>query len=105
MVPKIISKASQNVNPKSLKIPSWRPLGASWDALGASWAPLGLKIRKNLKKICFVELNLGAKIDEKSKKIDVKKALVLRHVFFKDFLRICIDFGSSKPSFWHQNWL
>ena len=105
MVPKILSKASQNVNPKSFKIPSWRPLGASWGALGASWAPLGLKIRKNLNAICFFELNLGAKIDEKSKKIDVKKALVLRHVFFMDCLRFCIDCGPSKPSFWDQNWL
>ena len=41
--------------------------------------------------MCFFELNLGAKIDEKSKKIDVKKALVLRHVFlwiFFDFVSI-----------------
>ena len=72
---------------------SWVPLGASWGALGASWAPLGLKIRKNLNGISFVELNLGAKIDEKSKKIDVKKALVLRHGFFIDFLRFCMDWG------------
>ena len=30
--------------PKSFKILSWRPLGASWGALGASWASLGRHI-------------------------------------------------------------
>ena len=83
--------------PKSFKILSWRPPGASW-------APLGSHVGKKRRGIRFLCLNLGTKIDKKSKKIDVKKALVLRYVFFKDFLRICIDFGPSKPSFWDQNW-
>ena len=86
---------------KPLLEASWGLLGRSWGLLGASWA----QDPKKSKKVCFFKLNLGAKIDEKSKKIDVKKALVLRHVFFMDFLRFCIDFGSSKPSFWDRNWL
>ena len=31
--------------PKSIKIASWRPLGASWARLGASWAHLGASWR------------------------------------------------------------
>ena len=47
---------------------SWGGLGASWGALGASWAPLGPKIQKTFKTILLLDLNLGAKIDEKSEK-------------------------------------
>ena len=62
-----------------------------------------LILEKIIEKIPFWNLNLGAKIHEKSKKIDVKKAFVLRCVFFIDFLRFCIDFGSSKPSIFGPN--
>ena len=48
---------------------------------------------------------MGARIDEKSQKIDVKKAFVLKHVFFFDFLRFCMDLGPSKPQFLDQIWL
>ena len=84
---------------------SWSFLGASWGVLGATWAHLGKKAACAPCALPLFEANLGHKIQQKSKKINVKKEHVLRYVFFIDFLQFCLDFGASKPSFLDQIWL
>ena len=93
------TKISQN----SLLEASWDLLGRSWGLLGGSWALLGHIFKKTLNKLPPLKANLGAKIDEKSKQLDVKKALVLRDDFFIDFLHFCMDLRSSKPSIFGPN--
>ena len=87
------AKISQN----SLLEASWGALGTSWGLLGGSWVLLEQILKKNLEGTTSLEANLGVKIHQKSKKIDAKKTRVLRYGFALDFLRFCIDFGSSKP--------
>ena len=89
MMPKTSKNEGPNLSKSSLG-GLWGPLGA---LLGASWVPLGPKIRKKLRGIRFLGLNLGAKMDEKSQKIGVKKKLILAYVFFILFLQFCIGFG------------
>ena len=98
---KMKAKISQN----HLLEASWNLLGPSWGLLGASWAQLGHILKKTFKKPPPLEANLGAKINNKSKKIDVRKAFVLRYVFLSDFHRFCIVFGPSKPPFFDNVWL
>ena len=86
-MPKISHNESQILS-KSL-------LGALLGPLGASWAPFG-PILKN-PQIPPLEANLGVAIDKKSKKIDVKKRLVLRDVLFSKFLEFSMDLGAPKP--------
>ena len=66
---------------------------------------LGHILKKTFKKKPPLEANLGAKISNKSKKIDVRKAFVLRYVFLSDFHRFCVVFGPSKPPFFDNVWL
>ena len=77
-----------------------RLLEASWKPLGASWASLGAILEKHQKK--FLDLNLGAKMEPKIKKNDVKKGFVSRYAFVFDFLRFLMEFGSEKPAFLNQ---
>ena len=64
-------------------------LEPSWGFLGAFWA--------HREKNPSLEANLGVKIDKKSKKINVKKRLVLRDVLFSKFLEFSMDLGAPKP--------
>ena len=88
---------------------SWPLLERSWDALGASWAPLGRYLAtsniKPSKKTLHSRPAWEPTLTKSRKKIDVKKTLVLRHVFFIDIFRFCIDLGPSKPEFLDQIWL
>ena len=77
-IQKMISETSQNGSQNLSKFPLGGLLGRSWGLLGGSWALLEHILKKTLKKPPPLEANLVAKINEKSKKIDVKKAFVLR---------------------------
>ena len=73
-------------------------LEPSWGLLGAFWAHL----EKNPKKPHPLKANLGVKIDKKSKKINVKKRLVLRDVLFSKFLEFSMDLRAPKPGILNQ---
>ena len=88
--------------------PSWAPLGASWGALGVSWAPLGRLLGPSWKVSVFWPptwvpkgTQNPSKIPKKLKKIDAKKALVLKHVFF--FIFFSMDFVASTPCILEPN--
>ena len=91
-------KTSQNESQNLLK----SCVGTLLGPLLVLLEPLGLIWKKTSKKLHLFEINLGPQIQQKSKKIDVEKELVLRYVFFFDFLRFCVDFGVSKPTFLDQ---
>ena len=94
----MLPKTSQNECQNLLKSCVGTLLGLLWVLL----EPLGRIWKNTLKKTYLFEVNLGPKIQQKSKKIDVEKELALRYIFFFDFLRFCIDFGASKPAFLDQ---
>ena len=81
---------------------SWEALGASWEPLGASWAPLGPNFKKTSKKLTFFEANLGAKMQRKSIKINVKKRRVLKYVLFPTFVEFSMDLGLKNIIIFHQ---
>ena len=90
------------MKPKALKISFGRPLGSLLGPLGTSWAPLGAIFEKKLQKIIFYGLNLGAKMEPKIEKNDVKKELVSRYVLLFDFLRFLMELGPEKQAFLNQ---
>ena len=93
-------KAKISQNP--LLEPSWERLGRTWGLLGPSWAPLGPNFKETKKKLTFFEANLGAKMQRKSIKINVKKRHVLRHNFFPTFVEFLMDLGLNNIIIFHQ---
>ena len=94
MIPKTFQNKAQKLSKSALG----GLLEASWGLLGLSWGHLG----KTSKKIIFLDLNLGAQMEQKIKKNDVKKGFVSRYAFVFDFLRFLMEFGSEKPAFLNQ---
>ena len=95
-MPKTFQNENQNLSKSDLEA-SWEPFGASWTPLGAT----GGQLRKTKKINCF-EANLGAEMQQKSIKIDVKKKLVLRPNFFPTFFEFSRDLGLKNIVIVHQ---
>ena len=97
-MPKTVQNEGQNL----LKSGLGTLLGPFRSLLDASWEPSGANFRKKSKKLTFFEANLGAKMQRKSIKINVKKKHVLRHNFFPTFVEFLMDLGLNNIIIFHQ---
>ena len=95
-------KTVQNEGKNLLKSGLGALLGAFRSLLDASWEPSGANFRKTSKKPTFLKANLGAKMQRKSIKINVKKRLVLRHNCFPTFVEFLMDLGLKNNVIFHQ---
>ena len=92
-IQKMISETSQNGSQNLSKFPLGGLLGRSWGLLSGSWALLEHILKKTLKKIHLLNVNLGPKIHQKSKKNQRRENTCVK-------VRFCIGFSSLLHRCW-----